>query len=312
MLFDINKLEWSHRLSELLKIPLSTQPTLLKSAGVAGKITNAASEQTGLSTSTVAVSGGGDTECSALGAGVVAEGQALVSIGTSLMVGVVRGKPTFASGGPIRELHGTGMFTSCHVIDGMWMMENGSMGGTMLSWFRREFGELEEQKARELGIGTYDFFNREASTSTPSSNSPVFVLPNSAIFNLTTEHKRSDVIRGIQEGVAYEAQQALEATEQAGIDVREITMVAGGAKSEVWRQIVADVTNRPVEAPDQVETGAYGAAILACLGAGVYAEVHNVPRAGRRFQNSPNAERHKIYELLFEKYKRMYELTKSY
>jgi len=312
MLFDISKLEWSENLSKLLEIPLSTQPTLLKSAGIAGKVTKAASGQTGLSPETEVVSGGGDTECSALGADVVAEGQALVSIGTSLMVGVARGKPTFAAGGPIRELHGTGMFTTCHVIDGMWLMEAGSMGGTMLSWFRREFGQPEDQMARSLDISPYDVLNLESSASRPSPNSPIFVLPNGVIFNLTTDHKRNDVIRSIQEGVAYEAQQVLEATEDAGIEVRNITMVAGGAKSDIWRQIVADVTNRPVKAPNQSETAAHGAAVLAGLGVGIYDNLSQVPRPGRLFENLPSAQMHDTYKRLYEKYKRMYELTKTY
>jgi xylulokinase len=311
MLFDVNKFEWSERLSTLLNIPLSTQPTLLKSAGIAGKVTDQAARETGLSTQTQVVSGGGDTECSSLGAGVVAEGQALVSIGTSLMVGVARGKPTFATGGPIRELHGTGMFTTCHVIDRVWLMENGSMGGTMLSWFKREFGHKEEEASRHQGLSAYDLLNIESSSSKPSENSPVFVHPNSAVFNLTSETRRADIIRGIQEGVAYQARQVIEATEEAGIEVKAITMVAGGAKSEVWRQIVADVTNKPVEAPDQPETGAYGAALLAGTGVGLF-DSSKLPRPGKRFRNSPNVEMHAVYRLLYEKYKRMYDLTKTY
>lgn len=312
MLFDIQKLEWSERMSALLDIPLSTQPKLQKSTEVAGKVTQAAAEQTGLSTDTQVVTGGGDTECSALGAGVTSEGQALVSVGTSLMVAVARGKPTFAAEGPIRDLHGTGMFTSCHVVDRMWLMEAGSMGGAMLSWFRRELGQVEEQVANSLGISAYDVLNMQAEKSKPSLESLIFVLPNNAIFNLTMDHKRSDLIRGIQEGVAYEAEQVFEAVEDAGIEVRSITIVGGGAKSHVWRQIFADVTNRPVVAPDLSETGAYGAALLAGLGIGLYGALQDIPRSGHIFKNTPDPEMNKVYKELYQKYARMYEMTKSY
>lgn len=308
MLFDIQKLEWSERMAALLDIPLSTQPALSKSAEITGRVTEDAAEQTGLSTSTQVVTGGGDTECSALGAGMTSEGQALVSIGTSLMIIIAREKPTFVPDRKDRELSGTGMFSSCHVIDNIWLLEAGSMAGAVLAWFKDEFGHLEEKLASNLGISAYDVLGTEAKSSTPGPNSPVFVIPKNAIFNLTIEHKRSDLIRSILEAVAFEAQQIIEAAENSGISVRTIIMVGGGAKSDLWRQIVADVTNRPIRSPDMSETGAFGAAVLAGLGTGLYDSLGHVPRGGTHFENTPNAETHEAYKTLYRKYKALYEL----
>ena len=311
MFFNIQKLEWSEHLAAFLGIPLSTQPTASKSTEVAGRVTDDAAKLTGLSAGTQVVAGGGDTECSGLSAGLTSEGQALVSVGTSLMVLVAKEKPPFLSDKKSRQLSGTGMFSSCHVVDGIWLLEAGSMAGARLTWFKKEFGQLEDQAASDLGISAYDLLGAEAKRSEPGTNSPVFVLSHDAIFNLTLEHKRADIIRSILEGVAFEAQQILEAAENSGTEVRNITMVGGGSKSDVWRQIVADVTNRPVRSPDQAETAALGAAILAGLGTGVYESIAKVPRAGAYSENMPNPGTHETYKALYRRFKTLCETSRT-
>lgn len=311
MFFDIQKLQWSEPMAELLGIPLSTQPALSKSTEVAGTVTDEAAKLTGLGADTQVVAGGGDTECSGLSAGLTSEGQALVSIGTSLMVLVANRKPPFLADKKSRQLSGTGVFSSCHVVDGLWLLEAGSMAGARLTWFKKEFGHLEDQAASSLGVSAYDLLGIEAKSSAPGSNSPVFVVSHDAIFNLTLEHKRADLIRSILEGVAFEAQQILEASEKTGAEVTNIIMVAGGSKSEIWRQIVADVTNRPVRCPDQSEAAALGAGILAGVGAKLYENMAEVPRTSTYSENKPNPETHEAYRALYQKFKRLYESSRT-
>ncbi len=181
----------------------------------------------------------------------------------------------------------------------------------MLSWFKREFGQLEDQAAQSLGISSYDVLTTEADASKPTANSPIFVLENGALCNLSLEHGRKDVIRSILEGVAFEARQVIEAAESSGIKVSNITMVAGGSKSSVWRQILADVTSRPVRSLDLAETAAYGAGILAGLGTGLYKDPTCIPSAGRQLENTPNPETHDAYEVLYDKYEKLYKLLKA-
>jgi len=309
MLFDIRKLEWSEDMAGILDMPLSTQPTIRRSSEIVGTMTDDAAELTGLTPDTKVVAGGGDTECSGLSSGLTSEGQALVSIGTSVMILVANKRPPFLSDKKSRQLSGTGMFSSCHVVDGIWLLEAGSMAGARLAWFKKEFGHLEDQAAGSLGISAYDLLSTEAKRSTPGSSSPVFVVAHDAIFNLTLEHKRADVIRSILEGVAFEAQQILEAAENSGTPVRNIIMVGGGSKSDAWRQIFADVTNRPVRSPDQAETAALGAGILAGLGAGVYESISKVPRASAHSENIPDPSTNEIYKALYRKFKTFYELS---
>jgi xylulokinase len=227
------------------------------------------------------------------------------------MMLVAKEKPPFLSDKKSRQLSGTGMFSSCHVVDDVWLLEAGSMAGARLTWFKTEFGQLEEQAANSLGVSAYDVLGIEAETSKPGPNSPVFVVANDAIFNLTLEHKRGDMIRSILDGVAFEAQQILEAAENSGIQVRSITMVGGGAKSAIWRQIVADVTNRPVTSPELTEMGVFGAAILGGLGTRVYERLGDVPRPSGGSENTPNPEMHETYKALYKKYRRLYELSRT-
>ena len=103
LLFDIEKLEWSEEIAETLGISLSTQPKALNSSSVAGKVTEKAAKETGLEPGTTVVTGGGDSECGALGAGVTSEGQTLVSIGTSLIVATTANRPIFLPKDPKRN-----------------------------------------------------------------------------------------------------------------------------------------------------------------------------------------------------------------
>ena len=311
MFFDIHKLDWSEHLADFLGVPLSKQPTLRKSREVAGTITEDAAAVTGLATGTIAVAGGGDTECSALAAGLTAQGQALVSIGTSLMLLIADDKPPYLADQNSRRLAGTGMFSSCHVVDGLWLLEAGSMAGGRLAWFKKELGQPEEEASRTLNLSPYDILTTEAGRSKPNPNSPIFVVSNDTILNLTLEHTRADLIRSILEGVAYETRQIIAAAQRSGIRVGNIIMVAGGSKSDLWRQIIADVNKMPVRAPDLAETAALGAAFLAGLGTRTYESLDRVPRPATFSENTPVQEMSKTYETLYERFRRFRELPRG-
>ena len=310
LLFDIIKLEWSETIENLFHIPIDMQPDLYRSTEIAGQVTEEAAEETGLATNTVAVVGGGDTECSALGAGVITEGQALISIGTSLMIGIPRSEPTLIPKGSGRHLFGTGLVCTSHVIPGTWILEVGCLGGAMLKWFKEELGHIETQMAQELGLSPYEVLNLEAEKSHPTPNSPVYALPVETIYNLNLEHKKKDVIRCILEGIAFEAQEVIEIAEKHGKKIDNLAIVGGGAKSEVWRQIITDVTGKPAKSPFVTETATYGAAMLASVGGGIYQDLRKIPSL-ENYLNTPREELHQTYRTLFKKYKRICQLLQS-
>ncbi|MBS7654512.1 hypothetical protein KEJ43_05510 [Candidatus Bathyarchaeota archaeon] len=310
LLFDIKKLEWSETIEDLFNIPISMQPDLYNSTEIAGQVVEEAAKLTGLSTNTLVVVGGGDTECSALGAGVMSEGQALISIGTSLMIGIPRSEPTLIPKGPDRRLFGTGLVCTSHVIPNTWILEVGCLGGAMLKWFKEEFGYTETQMAQELGLSPYELLILEAEKSHPTPNSPVCALPVETIYNLNLGHKKKDLIRCILEGVAFEAQEVIEVAEKYGKKIDNLTIVGGGAKSDVWRQIIADVTGKPAKSPFMTETAAYGAAMLASVGGGIYQDLRKIPSLKSYF-NTPREELNQTYRILFKKYKRICHLLRS-
>lgn len=307
LLYDMRRHEWSSELADLFGIPVSKQPEVARSTEAAGNVTPQAAHETGLRTNTIVVAGGGDTECSALGAGVVAEKQALVSIGTSLMVAVPMKRPSTISMSPETRLFGTGSVCTSHVVDNMWILEVGApVGGAMLAWFDRELGQAESKLAAELHVPSYDILSLEAERSRPGPESPIFAAPVGAILNLRNEHRRGDLIRSILEGVAFEAREVIEVFEKFGHDVEELIMVGGGAKSGTWRQIMSDVTNKPVRAPHMQETGALGAATLAGVGAGIFKDF--IPDQSEMYaSSSPTDNTRHVYSMLYEKYKRSYK-----
>jgi xylulokinase len=311
LLLDIRKLEYSNFLADLLGVPVSKQPDVCDSIKLIGGVTQEAADKAGLSFDTDMATGGGDTESSALSAGVISEGQALISIGTSLMVAVPRKEPSYSIKGPGRQLFGTGLVCTSHVIPDLWILEVGCWGGGMLRWFKEEFGQIETQISNNLGISPYQILSEEAKEAKPNPNSPIFLLPIGAIIDLSIEHKRKDVIRCILEGVAYEAREVIEAAEESGIDIKTLTMVGGGTKSELWRQIITDVTNKPSKSPFITETAALGAAIIAGVGKGLYEDFQNTPEISNYVNNTPNKDIHQIYTGLYRRYKEIYHSLKD-
>ena len=307
VLYDIRRQEWSTELSDLFRIPTSKQPEVRRSAEVTGTVTPEAAQETGLTTETLVVAGGGDTECSALGAGVVTENQALISIGTSLMVAVPIRKPSTIPMSSETRLFGTGSVCTTHVVDNMWILEVGApVGGAMLAWFDRELGQMERKLATDLNVQSYDLLGLEAEKSMPSPESPIFAAPAGAFLNIRNEHKRSDLIRSIFEGVAFEAREVIEVFGRFGHEVKELIMVGGGAKSRTWRQIMSDVTNKTVKTPSLQETGTLGAATLAGVGAAILKDF-TPPKDEIYAVNFPRTVVQKTYSTLYTKYKKLYK-----
>ena len=254
-------------------------PELGDATKAVGTVTADFADASGLSPETVVAIGCGDEMAATLGAGVFEPGEVCDVVGTA--------EPVCAASAEPRE--DPTMLVECHphADPDAWLLENpGFVSGGNLRWWRDQFAP-EERRNEEQGLGdAYDQLSEEAS-KVPAGSDGVIFLPamqgamapewngaaRGVFYGLTLAHTRDHMTRAILEGSAFALRDILEAMKASGLGVRRLTIVGGGAKGPLWRQIKADVTGLPVRVPESVETTATGAAILAAVGSGVHASV---------------------------------------
>lgn len=303
-LLDVVHRRWSFEMMDGLGLDRAILPVLHESTDITGTISGEAAEITGLNAGTPVVGGGGDQAASAVGNGIVEPGVVSCTLGTS---GVVFAHTENAAWDPQGRVH-----TFCHAVREKWHVMGVTQGaGLSLQWFRNQ-----------LAPGTtYDALMAEAATA-PAGSQGLFWLPylmgertphldakaRGGWIGLTAKHTRADLIRAVIEGVAYSQKDCLEIIEQLGIPVDTVRASGGGARSPLWRQILADVFNRRVATLATQEGSAYGAALLAMTGTGEFASVSEACAATIREAESivPRAVESAIYTEAYKTYQALY------
>jgi xylulokinase len=314
-LLDPRTRSWSPEVLEAAGIEVGSLPELAAGTQPVGKVTTAFAEATGLSPDTVVVVGCGDEMAATLGAGVFAPGEVCDVVGTA--------EPVCAASAEPRE--DPTMLVECHphADPDSWLLENpGFVSGGSLRWWRDQFAPLErEAEARGLG-DAYDLLTAAAAEVPPGAEGLIHLpcmqgamapewngAARGVFYGLTLAHSRAHLTRALLEGSAYALRDILEAMRNAGLETRRLTIVGGGAKGALWRQIKADVTGLPVRVPTSVETTATGAAILAAVGSGVHATVADAVDAFVSYQPEeevPDPERQQRYEDAYRRYRELY------
>jgi xylulokinase len=314
-LLDPRTRQWSAPVLEAVGLDPALLPELAAGTQPVGKVTPAFAEATGLSPDTVVVVGCGDEMAATLGAGVFAPGEVCDVVGTA--------EPVCAASAEPRE--DPTMLVECHPHadpDG-WLLENpGFVSGGGLRWWRDHFAPLERQAEARGDGDAYDLLTAAAAAVPPGADGLVHLpcmqgamapewngAARGVFYGLTLAHTRAHLTRALLEGSAYALRDILEAMRDAGLEVRRLTVVGGGAKGALWRQIKADVTGLPVRVPSSVETTATGAAILAAVGAGVHAGVAEAVAAFVAYQPEeqlPDPERHQAYAEAYRRYREVY------
>jgi xylulokinase len=314
-LLDPRTREWSDEVLGATGIDRAMLPELGAGTQAVGTVTAALAEATGLSPDTVVAIGCGDEMAATLGAGVFAPGEVCDVVGTA--------EPVCAASAEPRE--DPTMLVECHphADPDAWLLENpGFVSGGNLRWWRDQFAPIERGAEAE-GLGdAYDLLSREAERVPPGAEGLVFLpamqgamapewngAARGVFYGLTLAHSRAHMTRAVLEGSAFGLRDILEAMTTAGLDVRRLTIVGGGAKGPLWRQIKADVTGLPVRVPVSVETTATGAAILAAVGAGVHATVAEAVQAFvayRPEEHEPDPERREVYDDAYRRYRDVY------
>jgi xylulokinase len=274
LLLDVANRRWSAEIIRHADVDESMLPRLYESQEVCGKVTAAGASSTGLRIGTPVVAGAGDQAAGATGMGIVAPGAVSATIGTSGVVFAATDRPALD---PKGRLH-----TFCHAVPGRWhVMGVTQAAGLSLRWFRDRFGAGPDD-----GRDPYERLTAEASAVPPGSDGLLWAPylmgertphldPNArgALIGLTASHIRGHVIRSILEGVAFSLRDSFTLFSDMNVPVTRIRLGGGGARSPLWRQIQADVYGRDVEIVEAEEGAAYGAAILAAVGAGRWSSV---------------------------------------
>ncbi len=269
LLFDVPNRKWSNEILDALEIDKSLLPTVHESIEITGTVSKAGAAATGLREGTLIVAGAGDNAAGAIGMGVTETGTVSATIGTSGVVFAVTDQPKIDLKGRIHTL--------CHAIPGRWHNTGVTLAaGLSLKWFRENFGDGK----------SYDDLTNEAAVI-PSGADGAIWLPylmgertphldakaRAAFINLTASHTRAHLVRAVMEGVAFSLRDSFEIFKESGAPINAIRLGGGGAKSALWRQIQADVYGQTVEIIEADEGAAYGAAILAAVGASAWKTV---------------------------------------
>ena len=315
MLFDIKRFRWSDTLCQDLGIPFEKLPKTYPSGKVIGEVTKDASISTGLPQGTPVVTGGGDQQCAALGMGITHEGLVKATTGTGTFVIAHLNKSKLDP-----KLR---MLCSAHVIPNKWVLEASIFTtGAVYRWFRDNFAELEKKKAEERGIDVYELLNKEVAAAEPGAKGllliPHFVgagaphwdpAAKGILYGLSLGHTKRDILRAIIEGVCFEIKNSLEVFEELGVNIQELRIAGGATRSNIWNQLQADIYGLPVVKTEYEETTALGAAILACIGTGIYADpekaIDQMVRITTKLK--PNKKLHSLYRRQYQKHKQLYQ-----
>jgi sugar (pentulose or hexulose) kinase len=323
--FDYKRLVWSKKWDwKWQAVPLDERMLvdLIPPTGMLGEITPQAAEETGIPAGLPLVAAAADKACEVVGAGCVEPHIACLSYGTTATVNTTSRRyvevipliPPYPSAVP-------GAYNlEIQIYRGYWMV----------SWFRREFGLLEEQQAREQGCTPEELFDELVEAVPPGSMgltlqpywSPGLKSPGpeakGAVIGFGDVHDRAHLYRAIIEGLAYALREGLERTQKRlRVHTTEVRVSGGGSQSDAAMQITADIFNLPASRPHIYETSGLGAAMDAAVGLGLHPDfgtaVAEMTRVSRTFEPRPNVRDvydglyHKVYKQMYRRLRPLYE-----
>ena len=308
LLFDVKNRKWSNEVLEKLNIDRNLLPDVYESTEITGTLTKDVSKLTGLSTETIVVAGAGDQAAGAVGNGIVEPGIISSTTGTS---GVVFAYMDKAKTDPSGRLH-----TFCHAVPGKWHVMGVMLAaGGSFKWLKDILGavsyQLMTEQASKAPVGSEGliFLPYLMGERTPHADPDAKAV----FFGISPRHTRAHIIRSVMEGVSFGLRDSLEIIKKLDIPVSEIRASGGGAKSKLWKQIQADVNKESIYTINVDEGPAFGAALLAMVGAGIYSSVPEACRHAIKTIDKiePIGENIKIYDEYYKLYKKLYNSLKN-
>jgi xylulokinase len=307
LLFDIKNRSWSTVMCGLLDLDAGILPTLIESSGIVGKVTGIAARQLGIAEGTPVVGGGADNACAATGSGVVSPGTLLVSIGTSGVIVAPIAKPAMDPGMRIHSM--------AHVAPDLWYLMGVVLSaGAAFTWWRDSVAGAHA----ELG---FDELVKAACGVSPGSDGLTFLpyltgertphadaTARGVFAGINAGHSRAHMTRSVLEGVSFALRDSLELMKPLGVSPESAIAVGGGARSNAWLQIMADVLGLSLKTVGPGEGAPLGAAMLAAVGDGFF---DNVAEAGDSWlttlgQAEPDSGNLAAYAESYQRYKSLY------
>jgi xylulokinase len=307
LLLDLRRRSWSAEILEALELPAEWLPAIYEGPEEAGRLRSDVGAELGLPAGTPIAAGGGDNAAAAVGAGIVEAGLASSSIGTS---GVLFTHTPQFTPDPSGRLH-----AFCHAVPGAYHLMGVTLSaGGSLQWWRQVLGEqhdynalIESAASAPIGSEGLLFLPYLSGERTPHLDASA----RGAFFGLTARHGLNHLTRAVMEGVAYSLADCLQVIIDLGVQVRQVRALGGGARSQLWRQIQADVYGLPVHRTTVDEGPAYGAALLAGVTAGHFKDVSDACSVVRLRPEvaEPKPESAQLYSRYLRIYRDLYPAT---
>lgn len=318
-LYDIPEDRWSPEILEALELEPERLATVQPSGTAVGLMLPDLAQSLGLAKPPWVVTGGHDQACGALGVGLTAPGLAMVSTGTAEVVEVAMETPSLNE-----TLYEGNISVYAHVVPELYLaMTLNHSGGLLLRWFRDTLCREEIRQALVRGDDPYDVILRDGSPDPSSllllphfagSGTPWFdIASKGAILGLTFGTTKADLAKAILEGLTFELRVNLDLLKEGQVTIDELRAIGGGARSDLWLQLKADVTGIPVIVPRITEAACWGAALLAGAGAGHFASVAKAAEETLQLRRrvEPDPERQARYEARYALYQEVYPAVKS-
>jgi len=317
LLFDIRREDWSDPLLAAAGIAREKLPPCVASGSVAGTVSDTAAARLGLEKGAAIVVGGHDQCCNSLGAGIARAGLAVCGIGTFECI-----TPTFDRIPDGGTMLASGLNVEHHVLAGLYVSFIYNQAGSLVRWFRDTFARADLQLIPR-GQDIYDALAREM----PAEPTRLLILPHfeptgapqlitdssGAIVGLKMDTTRGEILKAIMESATFWFVETMDCLKRMRIDTSEFIATGGGARSDPWLQIKADIFGVPFVRPAITECGTLGAAILAGMATGKLAGAEDgISRFVRRQRIfEPDARRNAIYRERFHTYQQLYPALKN-
>lgn len=318
-LMDIPGRKWSDEILSKLEIERSMLGKMYESCEITGAVTEHAAKLTGLNPGTLVVGGAGDNPAAAVGTGVVKEGKAFTTIGTSGVIFAHSNQVTIDKAGRVH--------TMCAAVPGAWTVMSCTLAaGLSLKWYRDNFCRAEMEAAEGMDVDSYVLLNEQIAKVPIGSDKLIFapylmgerspLLDENArgvFFGLSARHTKYNLLRAVMEGVTFSQRECYDIFREMGVPFSEMLATGGGGKSPLWRQMLADVYGCNVTTLKTQEGPALGVAILAGVGAGIYSSVEEGCEAVIKTDTvqKPAAGHSAEYEKYYKLYRKLYPSLKE-